>query len=389
MHITLSEPQDFVKSPNQYLNRVIGINPLYVLERVESSGIKVDSRVDIIVSRVEATFLEHLPVLESLPDIASKEFIHESDGALVRFIGMIQHDSLGEQFYVPFGLDGNGNVCNIGLFAGSRDDGRAIIKYSSDLAGRRMVVVMSPPHTNVRCQQKYLALIYNDKDTRVNDLVEIYGILDCVRDNEDDQEYPNTLPKIHVLSMQPYHLQSKDVPDICITKAQISSSLHTYGFCQLSAEKLICSLLSRVANRTTGIMSSLLIGNYPLNIRIKPGVACDGIVRVLTSMASYSTVLNLSLDTLERSAFVSKMNYETGELEQGLLQVPDGTLILIDERLLDAGNLSELATRNIQALIELISHQRVHYDFGGQDIPINMDVPIISISYGKSILPVP
>jgi len=53
-----------------------------------------------------------------------------------------------------------------------------------------------------------------------------------------------------------------------------------------------------------------------------------------------------------------------------------------------AGEFHDQAARNLQALIDLIRHQQVAYDFGCQQVLMKSHITVISVSKNKPILPV-
>jgi hypothetical protein len=315
---------------------------------------------------------------------------------------MIQHDSVGDQFFVPLGLDSDGNVRPTGLFSSSNELEHDIVQFSG-IAGRKMVVVSSPPCRNETQTYKHLVFLYDGADTKVNELVNIYGIFQGKV--ETDAEYPHNLPTIHALQMIPQRAlghscdtnvtrnasdernasglrNASDMRDACL------KLLTSSGFDDSGSEKLLLALIARISSRSSGLLTSLLIGHYPLNIRLQHGTTYEGLVDFLTNLVPYSTLVKLSPRELEMGEFASRMDYESGILEQGVLQIPSGTLVIIDERLLVPGKLTEKASKNMQTLIDMIMHQTVQYDFGGQPISVHTNVPIISLSHGKSILPI-
>ncbi|PJF17097.1 hypothetical protein PSACC_03082 [Paramicrosporidium saccamoebae] len=302
---------------------------------------------------------------------------------------MIQHDSVGDQFFVPLGLDSDGNVRPTGLFSLEGELEHGIVQFSG-ITGRKMVVVSSPPCRDEIQTSKHLVFLYDGADTKVNELVDIYGIFQGKF--ELDAEYPHNLPTIHALQMVPRRIPSSwdasATRDASVTKDACLKFFTSCGFDSSGSEKLLLALMSRISSRSPGLLTSLLIGHYPLNIRLQHDAKYEGLVEFLTELVPYSKLIKLSPQELETGEFASKMNYESGVLEQGVLQIPSGTLVIIDERALVPGKLTERASKNMQALIDMIMHQTVQYDFGGQPISVHTNVPIISLSHGKSILPI-
>lgn len=326
-------------------------------------------------------------------------------GKIIKVRAMIQQESLGHHFFLPLGQDNNGDYVNVGLFRDTSESTELAFKASprymvpcpsdySTLMERTLMVVTSLPEEDA-WSGRLLALIYTSFPAKVNDVVEITGVYyeDVTEVPEADMEYPYYLPSVHVLSIR--HASQRVealftdwIKSRRIALAAISAAL---GIDHEASTMLLLSLISKVTSRTSGLLSSLLIGYFPLNIRLTgaSSVTASTIVSLLRCIFPRSCVLQLNLKALEESLFVSRMNYETGELERGLLQVPTGTLVIIDETVLEAGKLSERATRSLQSLIEFVSHQRVTYEFGGyHTVGVNMNNPVVVLSQGKSILPV-
>ncbi|KAG8310425.1 hypothetical protein J6590_064453 [Homalodisca vitripennis] len=80
-------------------------------------------------------------------------------------------------------------------------------------------------------------------------------------------------------------------------------------------------------------------------------------------------------------------NYETNRLESGLLQLSDKTHLVIDETMLEPGQLNDRGVRNCRALGSVISNQRLEYDFQFYPVEFNTDIPVLILSEGKSMLP--
>jgi hypothetical protein len=78
-------------------------------------------------------------------------------------------------------------------------------------------------------------------------------------------------------------------------------------------------------------------------------------------------------------------NVDFGRLDAGELQLPAGTHVLIDETVLEEGELSEKQRNNMEALSTFIHRQIVNYDFTFYPLPFKTDCPAIVLSQGKSL----
>ncbi|KAJ8566252.1 hypothetical protein ON010_g6871 [Phytophthora cinnamomi] len=75
-------------------------------------------------------------------------------------------------------------------------------------------------------------------------------------------------------------------------------------------------------------------------------------------------------------------------LVSGVLQVANGTTMLVNETALTAGQLNDQGVKNIAALQSLIDKMLLPYDFHYYNMDFPQDVAVVTVSEGKSILPV-
>lgn len=61
--------------------------------------------------------------------------------------------------------------------------------------------------------------------------------------------------------------------------------------------------------------------------------------------------------------FVPKKNYDTNQMEPGVLQILEGTNIICDETNMQPGKIDKNGIENIKAMAELIEEQKVVYHF--------------------------
>eukprot|EP00183_Erythrolobus_madagascarensis_P007178 CAMPEP_0185847344 /NCGR_PEP_ID=MMETSP1354-20130828/2649_1 /TAXON_ID=708628 /ORGANISM="Erythrolobus madagascarensis, Strain CCMP3276" /LENGTH=218 /DNA_ID=CAMNT_0028547623 /DNA_START=12 /DNA_END=669 /DNA_ORIENTATION=- len=77
----------------------------------------------------------------------------------------------------------------------------------------------------------------------------------------------------------------------------------------------------------------------------------------------------------------------SGRLRSSRLQVPDGTLIVLDETKLASGQLNQRGVRNVQVLEQLCNEQVLGYDFVYYSMDQPVDLPVLIVSQGaKSIV---
>jgi len=77
---------------------------------------------------------------------------------------------------------------------------------------------------------------------------------------------------------------------------------------------------------------------------------------------------------------------DTGILHTGLLQLPPGASILIDETQMQPGQLNETGLLNLKALCDLIETQKVYYDFKFQSVEMFANFNVIVMSSTNSLI---
>lgn len=145
------------------------------------------------------------------------------------------------------------------------------------------------------------------------------------------------------------------------------------------------------------------IGNFTLNISGFPihqtteedkktplltlnNPATKALSHVLDNLNIHTVQLPLTIDGLNKTKFSPKSVNEN--LEAGVLQLIDGTVILVDETVLDEGQLIDPGVRNFQALNDLIQNQTLSYEFPYSQYEFDTDLSVITLSNTKSMLPV-
>lgn len=107
---------------------------------------------------------------------------------------------------------------------------------------------------------------------------------------------------------------------------------------------------------------------------------------VLDNLIVHTVQLPLTIDGLNKTKFNPKSINEN--LEAGVLQLVDGTLVLVDETVLDEGQLVDAGVRNFQAINNVIQNQTLSYEFPYSQFDFDTDLNIITLSHSKSMLPV-
>ncbi|KAI8987216.1 putative alanine racemase-domain-containing protein [Pilobolus umbonatus] len=252
---------------------------------------------------------------------------------------------------------------------------------------------------------------YNDMgdSTKVGQLIEIIGIKgrDVQKNTDDDHEFSSVLnafsdvPVLHAIAYNTLDRPISVLEDIHhqiydIRQQVVSYIASVLGDDQLSAEYVLLQLLSRVTTKSTGFK----LGNFSLNLsgfpnHITPKTDKDKLclsnpaskcfADVISNLTAHSVELPLTIDTLNGSKFSPKSVNEN--LESGLLQLVDGTTLIVDETVLNEGQLVDSGVRNFQALHNLILNQTLTYEFPYSQFNFDTDINVLTLSTSKSMLP--
>lgn len=103
--------------------------------------------------------------------------------------------------------------------------------------------------------------------------------------------------------------------------------------------------------------------------------------------SSFSYVIN-SLQFRFYYFLYSRKDYETNKLVSGLLQLAPHTHLVLDETYMEQGKLESNGVAGIQNIAHLINNQQIKCNFQYFDIDYNVDIPVLILSEGRSMLPV-
>jgi len=239
-------------------------------------------------------------------------------------------------------------------------------------------------------------------DIKLNDMLEVVGIVSLdpvLATMEDDMDGispnlppPSLVPRIHVVSFSRLEHDSprKDLnmslSEMNSTRTELLAIL-TQSMLgdKLAAEYLLCHLISKIYLRK----DVLVLGKLSLNLHNMTQHdnwprRLSTILGLLTTNSNY---LSLTRETLDKTEFIPKKDFEANRLVSGLLQLPVGCHLFVNETVMTDGQLGPAGLKNLTALGNLITWQRVEYDFKYQKMEYDCDVPCLVMSEGRSMLP--
>ncbi|XP_075071637.1 mini-chromosome maintenance complex-binding protein isoform X2 [Mixophyes fleayi] len=276
-----------------------------------------------------------------------------------------------------------------------------------------------------------LVKVYENWDTyKVNDVLEVYGVLSmdsvpsAVTEGMDsvsslldpvDSMYtleeqrvhspPTSLvPRIHAIfthklqHINPlvpgYFCQTEDskrsiasfMSGLSSVRAELLGFLtHTLLGDELAAEYLILHLISTVYARR----DVLPLGKFSLNLSGCPrnGTFSKHLYGIVQQLVPASHYLPMTIENMNTLRFVPRKDYAANRLVSGLLQLSSQTSLVVDETLLEQGQLDTTGVLNVTALGNVITWQKVDYDFSYHRMEFPCNINVLVTSEARSLLP--
>uniref|UniRef100_F6WP96 Mini-chromosome maintenance complex-binding protein n=1 Tax=Ornithorhynchus anatinus TaxID=9258 RepID=F6WP96_ORNAN len=277
-----------------------------------------------------------------------------------------------------------------------------------------------------------LVKVYESWDSfKVNDILEIYGILsvdpvlsilnneerdassfldpmECMDTAEEQRVHSppaSLVPRIHVISAQKLQHINPLLPS-CLKEEESKSCKLVSGFMSelspvraellgfltqallgdsLAAEYLILHLISTVYTRR----DVLALGKFTLNLSGCPrnSIFTEHLYRIIQQLVPASFNLQMTIENMNHLKFIPHKDYTANRLVSGVLQLPNNTSLVVDETLLEQGQLDTAGVHNVTALGNLITWQKVDYDFSYHQMEFPCNINVLIISEGRSLLP--
>ncbi|XP_075703860.1 mini-chromosome maintenance complex-binding protein isoform X2 [Rhinoderma darwinii] len=276
-----------------------------------------------------------------------------------------------------------------------------------------------------------LVKVYENWDSfKVNDVLEVYGVLSVepalsalnkdrdpmssLLDPEDGADTleerrahspPTSLvPRIHAIVIHRLPHTNPLIPSsVCETeesKQCVSSFMSELSYVRaellgflthallgdnLAAEYIILHLISTVYARR----DVLPLGKFSLNLSGCPRNIdfTQHFYRIVQQIVPASHYLPMTIENMNTLRFIPCKDYSANRLVSGLLQLPSRSLLVVDETILEQGQLDTAGVRNLTALGNLITWQKVDYDFSYHRMEFPCNINVLVTSEGRSLLP--
>ncbi|CAH2058608.1 unnamed protein product [Thlaspi arvense] len=234
-----------------------------------------------------------------------------------------------------------------------------------------------------------LVKIYDspESELKLNDVVEFLGVLtfdpvttmdmDSLDENSDD------LSEAESVQMPSGKLKSPQI------FKEIREGLMKYltdllGNDHIAAQFLLLHLLSKVHGR----VDNVAVGKLSLNLihLNKESMSIFGtqLSNALKSLLPFTQSIPLTIEYLNTTSLGPKKDYGINRLVPGVLQIADGTHLILDETELQPGTLNSAGVENAELLKNLTECQKVEYDFQYYKMEMATDAQMLIFSEGKS-----
>lgn len=276
-----------------------------------------------------------------------------------------------------------------------------------------------------------LVKIYEDWDSfKVNDMLEVYGVLsvdpalgvmneesskgglsildptECMDTMEEQRVHsppPSLVPRLHAIvtrklqhvnPLLPLTLNDKEnqdlitniLPELSTVRAELLGFLtHVLLGDSLAAEYLLLHFISTVYSRR----DILPLGKFTVNLSGCPrnNGYTKQLHKTIQQLVPSSYCLPMTLHNMNTLRFIPHKDYTANRLVTGVLQLASNTSLVLDETLLDQGQLDSTGVRNVTALGNLITWQKVDYDFNYHRMEFPCNINVLITSEGRSLLP--
>ncbi|CAL5204217.1 unnamed protein product [Lathyrus oleraceus] len=253
-----------------------------------------------------------------------------------------------------------------------------------------------------------------ESELRLNDIFEFVGILTSDLEIQDDCEDrdllndfsedplhnfpPNKVPRLHCLIHRKLSildfLQHTPIiepkPDLVkgIRESLLKHLSAVLGNDDVAAHFMLLHLLSKVQAR----VDALAVGKFSVNFTCfsKEIASIFGkqLNLAIKNLVPFTHCIPLTVEYLNTASLAPKKNYDKNRLETGVLQLAEGSHLIVDETQLEAGTLNSVGVENASLLKNLMEMQKVDYDFKYYKMEMATDVQLLVLSEGKSnILP--
>ncbi|XP_050755046.1 mini-chromosome maintenance complex-binding protein [Gymnogyps californianus] len=260
-----------------------------------------------------------------------------------------------------------------------------------------------------------LVKVYESWDSfKVNDVLEVYGILsvdpvlsivnneerdssaldpmECMDTAEEQRVHSppaSLVPRIHVILAQKLQHINPLLP-ACLNEEESKTSGITKRLKFVKkGEKIYSKKRERKAEGSYARRDVLPLGKFTVNLSGCPrnSIFTEHIYRIIQQLVPASYRLQMTIENMNHSRFIPHKDYAANRLVSGVLQLASNTSLVVDETQLEQGQLDTTGVHNVTALGNLITWQKVDYDFNYHQMEFPCNINVLITSEGRSLLP--
>jgi len=300
--------------------------------------------------------------------------------------------------------EGNDESMEDSLKKACSSDGVAVPRPAPTVNVEKILNFPLPSSDPMGCILK----IYSEEDLILNDVIEVVGIVSFdtptgdAMDTDEPSEFqpPSSLiPRIHCLLKNKWLHNNPNLAstgqrwdeETAVIAAEASSTrqellgLFTEFFVgdTAAATYFLCHLISRVYARK----DALALGKLSLNLT---NITTEGfnqsLYNLLQTLVTKAHYLPMSLQNMNTLPLIPKKDYVENRLVSGRLQLSAHTHLVLDETAMTEGQLFSDGVRNVTALGNVSTWQKVEYDFNFHPVEILTDISVLILSERKSMI---
>jgi len=265
----------------------------------------------------------------------------------------------------------------------------------------------------------FIKMYSNSNDFKVNEVAEFICILsvdplfaapslektviendicDAPLNTVEDEAHcppPSLVPRLHCVCFKkiqpseslkqinqiPYENACKELSTIRSEMMQLVTTMFGGDF--VVAEYFILYLISSVYGR----VGAMCVGKLTLNItNCTNDVFTKSLYEFVANIVEKSYFFPLTLDNLNNQRCIPRKDFDANRLVSGMLQLAEGTHLVLDETKLQPGKLDSDGVHNLTAIGNLIQWQKVAYDFKFSKVEMQSNVNVLVLSQAKSLL---
>ncbi|WWC72147.1 uncharacterized protein I206_106107 [Kwoniella pini CBS 10737] len=239
-------------------------------------------------------------------------------------------------------------------------------------------------HTKYPLPDRKGDYVYDDVAFRPSSTHHFIGILSSSPLPSNEPEATEVVPTLHVLKIIDEEIE-ETVEDVREEIVDYLASAFSPPD-RLAGEYLLLLLLSSPTARPAAMTP---LGTLAINFRRKDESATANFNQIVQSIAPRVVPLPLSIQMLHSHPFLPSST-DSSSLDAGLLQLSEGTVLVVEEDAMGSGGqLNEKAVKNLKALAECITEQRVRYEYPYMEgLKMDSAIKVVVLSQGKTLLPV-